>query len=185
MSEQRPWQPEVPDYMSDFVNRLSKLDRGECAILRRNAGLTIAESRGALGLFYRLLPSGIGTGREEIFFLVATLYPLNERRMSGDFGQTIRTLKQKTGRDSLDRRMAILLDSQFDLVGGRTPGGGELAFRLRQAVKLAAGHEIGIDWPLLLRDLTWWTDPDRRVQKRWARSYFRTEAIAETKGGDL
>lgn len=163
-----------PGVVSRFIERLYELDRGDKAILRRNAGYTIAQSRNATGIFYRILPPEIvGHRDEEIYFLVATLIGYNhEPAPEGDYGATMRAVRAKTSSDSIDRRMRILLDSEFDLVDGLRPGGGEMAYRLRQSVKLAAGQRVGVDWPRLLDDLLWWSHPDKRARKRWARSYY-------------
>lgn len=175
-----------------FFGRLGQLGRGELAVLRRNAGSTLGESRNALGLLYRLLPPAFSGGRdEEVFFLAATLFAVNPNPGKGDFGVTMRAVdrarakERRTGgsppddstEGPIDRRMRILLDSEFERIDGR-PGGGELAYRLRQCVRLAAGAGAGVDGPLLLRDLRRWNHPDRHVQKRWARSYF-TAATTE------
>lgn len=158
-----------------FINRLRDLnegDRGSMAILRRNAGLSIGESRGALGVFYRLLPMQLGV-REEIYFLVATLYPLNTRAYPGEnFGQSMATLRKVKDSESIERRMMILLDAEYDRgqMGVIRPG--ELGFRLRQAVRMLKSEDIGIDWVLLLNDLLRWSHPDKWVQKQWARSFF-------------
>ena len=79
--------------------------------------------------------------------------------------------------------MATLIDSDLDLIDGHKPGGGELAYRLRQTVKLANGHEVGVDWLQLLKDLERWQYPEKRVQKAWARSYFGHEK--ETAKGEI
>lgn len=156
-----------------FVSALRALDRGELAVFRRNAGRTIAESRDALGLFYRVLPPDkVGSRDEEVYFLVATLFALNDRPHSGDFGTTMLELaRRRRSRDGVDRRMSALLDSEFGSVDGR-PAGGEMSYRLRQCVRLARSHEVGVDWPRLLADLVWWGHSERRVRKQWARSYF-------------
>lgn len=179
-----------------FFRRLGDMRRGELAVLRRNAGSTLGETRNALGLFYRLLPPAFAGGRdEEIFFLTATFFAVNPTPGRGDFGATmwavdqVQAERRRTGgppRDDstegpIDRRMRILLDSEFEQVDGR-PGGGELAYRLRQCVRLAASAGVGVDGPLLLRDLRRWDHPDRYVQKRWARSYFT--AASPEQGND-
>ncbi|CAJ36457.1 type I-E CRISPR-associated protein Cse2/CasB [Methanocella arvoryzae] len=160
----------------EFLANLAKMaesDRGGMAILKRNAGNTIAESRGAMKTFYSLLPYGISDSPyEEIYFLIATLYGHNKYRFTGDFGQTMKLVRESSNSESIDQRVSTLLDSEFNIVDGIKPGGGELAYRLRQCVKLASGHEIGVDWYRLLQDLKYWGYPEKRVQKRWARSYF-------------
>ncbi len=161
----------------EFVNNLKTLERADLAVLKRNAGRAVAESRGAMGLFYRVLPQQIvGSISEDIYFLVATLYPLNSQDHDGDIGATMRAVKTLRGKtkenDSMDRRMNALLDSEFDPGSGMPSGGGEMAYRLRQAVKLAAAAGVGINWQKLTEDLAFWSHPDRRARKRWARSYY-------------
>lgn len=153
----------VKEQSKQFITRLSQLDAGELAMLRRNAGNTLAQSRGAYGLFYRLLPALLES-RAEVYFLVASLYDLNRFNLPGNFGQTMRQVKKLSGSANVDRRMAILLDSSMD--------GGELGYRLRQCVKLATSRGVGINWEQLLLDLLQWHYPSKQVQKTWAKSYF-------------
>ncbi|OLS12946.1 MAG: hypothetical protein RBG13Loki_3432 [Promethearchaeota archaeon CR_4] len=170
-----------------FLQRLSNLDRGEIAILKRNSGATIGESKGAMPLFYSLLPSSERAQYdEEIFFLVATLWawtykeerPRPPKRPWNDFGETMRLVREdpNSSPEAVNRRISILLDSQFSALERGRPCGGELAYRLRQCVKLATSKEKGVDWLQLLQDLRWWNHPQKRVQKRWIHSYFGTRA---------
>lgn len=155
-----------------FITTLKELDRGDLAVLRRNAGMSMSESRGALGLFYSLLPANLGPS-EEIYFLVATLFPWNQREGGeGDFGRSMAIVRSRGASESLDRRMTILLDADFDWVDHTRFRPGELGFRLRQSVKLMASKEVAVDWQTLLRHLLQWSNPEKWVQKEWARSYF-------------
>lgn len=166
---------EYPVLITKFIDNLQNLKLGEIACLRRNAGSTIAESRNCLGLFYRFLPYEVsGKREEELYFLVATLYGLNGYVIHGDFGVTMKEIKLKTNSENIDRRMLILLDSRFGITENFHPGGGEMAYRLRQCIKLADSHQIGVDWEHLLYDLTYWSWPEKKVQKQWARAYFGT-----------
>jgi CRISPR system Cascade subunit CasB len=156
----------------EFVGRLEELGhrdsaRGDLARLRRCAGRSLGECPEAFGLFYRLLPYPV-RGRErdeELYFLVATLFA-SDPRSSGarNFGATMAALaiSRGAGREGIDRRMAVLLDTPRE----------DLGFRLRQLVALAASSDVGVNWRVLLSDLLWWDHPARRVQRRWARSYF-------------
>lgn len=158
---------------------LAEKNKGDLAILKRNVGNTIAESHGASKSFYSILPYGVPENKEEIFFLVSTLYGHNKYPHAGDFGKTMRRIRDKKIKnggspDSLDRRMAVLLDNDFNYAEGY-PAGGELPYRLRQCVKLANNSEVGVDWSKLLHDLLQWSHPDKYVQKRWAKSYFGHE----------
>ncbi|MHA1253498.1 MAG: type I-E CRISPR-associated protein Cse2/CasB, partial [Candidatus Helarchaeota archaeon] len=96
----------------------------------------------------------------------------NNYSFTGDFGKTMRLVRNRAGTESINARFAALLDSDFDIVGNIYYGGGALAFKLRQCIKLANSHEIGVDWYQLLKDLKFWTHPSKFIKKRWARSYF-------------
>lgn len=167
----RPW--DIQDYERQFIATLGTLDRGDLSRLRRAAGLAIREAR-MDWTFYRWLPPGPHTtANEELYFLVATLYPFNPRSADGNLGASLRQWAHslRTGHDSLDRRVVILLDSHLN-GPRRKPEPGELGYRLRQTVKLLGGQEIGIDWVQLLHDVCHWNDPSKWVQKQWAREYF-------------
>lgn len=145
----------------EFLQKLFKLDAGDKARLKRDAGKLIAESQ-SLGLFYRLLPYGLSTAQEEIFFLLATLYPLGDEGGTGNFGASLRLARDPKNPKGLDRRVEILLDSDKT----------QLPFRLRQAVRLLKSKHIAINWQQLLVDLKRWNYTSRIVQKQWARTYF-------------
>jgi CRISPR system Cascade subunit CasB len=146
-----------------FVEALGRLDTGEKARLKRNAGFTLAEARDVLGVFYRLLPPTVSRAQYEDYFLVATLYPLAEG--SGrhrDLGATLRAARSDTNAKGIDRRVEALLDAE----------GEQLRFRLRQAIRFAQSSRVTVNWPQLLRDVLRWDHPARFVQQRWAESYF-------------
>jgi CRISPR system Cascade subunit CasB len=153
------------------VTDLRETDRGKFAILKRNTGNTLAEARG-IAWFYRLLNKYAHRRDEEIYFLVATLIGHNKRTETGNFGASMKQLADKSSnREAVERRFAVLLDAGFDRVNGQKAGS-ELAFRLRQMVKLADSKEVGVDWAQLLIDLRQWNHPDKFVQKRWAASFY-------------
>ena len=157
--------------VEEFVERLEELGhrraaRGDLARLRRCAGRPLGECPEAFQLFYRLLPYSVrGRDREEeLYFLVATLFALNPRSSGArDFGATMAALatSRGAGREGVDRRVAVLLDAPLEDL--RLPAGQLVALAPRRyRYQLAA----------LARDLLWWDHPARRVQRRWARSYF-------------
>jgi CRISPR system Cascade subunit CasB len=144
----------------EFCENLSKLDAGEKARLKRNAGRTLAQSRRVMGLFFnRLLPYGVPGYQEGKYFLVATLYPLADSGGAGSLGASLRRAKEH---DSLDRRVEILLDADD----------AHLPFRLRQTLRFLYSKRQPVNWPLLLRDLLAWNSEKRWVQEQWARDYF-------------
>jgi len=158
--------------VEEFVSRLEALarpdaTRGDLARLRRCAGRPLGDCPGVYQLFYRLLPYAVrGDERaEERYFLIATLFALNPRSArERDLGASLRALAAARGAGAagIDRRLAVLLDAPA----------GDLVFRLRQVVALCAAADVAVDWRSLLSDLLWWEQPQRRVQRRWARSYF-------------
>lgn len=148
--------------IAEFVNKLAALDAGDKAKLKRDAGRPIAEAQ-SIGLFYRLLPYGLRReGDEEKYFIVATLYPLGKSGNVGNFGASLRQVRNDKNKRGLDRRVEILLDADFE----------QLRFRLRQAVKVLKSNEVAINWQILLEDLLRWNPTSRFVQKEWARAYF-------------
>jgi CRISPR type I-E-associated protein CasB/Cse2 len=74
------------------------------------------------------------------------------------FGANL-TLEQKQRRE---RRFIDLLDTDAE----------GLPCKLRQAITLIARDGVGLDWVLLIRHLRRWADPERWVQKSWARGFW-------------
>lgn len=144
-----------------FLQNLSALDAGGKARLKRDAGKPLAEAQ-SLGLFYRLLPYGLSAAQEEIYFLVATLYPLADGGSKGNFGASLRRARDLKNHKGLDRRVEILLDSDAT----------QLPFRLRQAVRFLKSRQVAVNWQKLLEDLLRWNYLNHTVQKQWARAYF-------------
>jgi CRISPR system Cascade subunit CasB len=163
----------IPPQVQLFIERLGKLNPGDRARLKRNAGRTLAEAHNALGLFYRSLPPGVSERDYETYFLVATLYPLAEDGGAGDLGQSLRRAR-RTARSGagLDRRVEILLDADR----------AQLPFRLRQAIHFLHSNRVRVNWPQVLADLLKWNLPTRSVQQRWAKSYFAESQNQSKKG---
>jgi len=170
---------ELPDSIQKFVQNLTKLDAGDLARLKRNAGNRFDEAGRVMGLFYnKVLPySNVGDWVEDRYFLVATLYSLLEKRQdkdapasSGtpppiDFGLSLRRIRTADNETGLDRRIERLLDADDQ----------QLAFQLRQAIHFLASNRGRVDWGHLLDDLLNWSHPNKWVQKKWAKSYFGKE----------
>jgi CRISPR system Cascade subunit CasB len=95
-----------------------------------------------------------------------------ERR---SFGRAVAQLYLRRDRtESIEQRFIALLDADE----------GQLAHHLRQMVQLLRAEEgIRIHWVELLTDLRHWKDDERRVQRRWARAFYR-EAFATPDAND-
>ncbi len=179
------FQKERERQIAEFIANLAKLDEGDRARLKRNAGKSLADSRDVRLLFYsRIAPRGMAAWQEERYFLLATLYPMDkaqrrrERHSSdqnteeslpaasfGSFGKSFRMARTDLNKAGLDRRFARLLDADFE----------DLRFQLRQAVTRLTNDGLPIDWPQLIRDILRWDQPERYIQRNWARDYVAAE----------
>ena len=150
-----------------FVHKLEMLNTVDMARLKRNAGKSLAEARGVNMLIYHLLPFNISNTHAEMYFLVATLYPLADGGGSGNFGASLRRAQNITNRKGIDRRIEALLDAE----------GAQLSFRLRQAIHFLHSNRVRVNWNQLLDDLLHWNHPERFVQHSWAREYYAVPEI--------
>lgn len=159
----------------EFIERIEGLDTGELAMLRRGCG----ERDPVDGRCPWLVGLIHGITSEATAFLVASLlaqYKTTDirdgrHRIDGNFGLTWKRAIAGMDSKSIERRFHILLDADYD----PWTGDGDLPYRLRQLVRYAANKRIGVDWSRLLTDLKFWNQPEKRVQKRWARSFFSNE----------
>lgn len=168
-----------PDSADRFVERVEKLDNGALAQLRRAAGDRLHERPELLWF------AGVTRGPESegVDFLVATLLAqystatirARGHRANGNFGRTWKLAIGPAPSESIRRRFDILLNSDL-----AWDGGGDLPYRLRQMVRYAAAHGVGVDWPQLLRDLRRWPYAEKRPQKEWARSFFSGTPDSDT-----
>lgn len=150
--------------IAQFIENLNTLTDSEKARLRRNAGRTIAESRGVLPIFYRTLPYTTPERDHETYFMVATLFSFAKNGNDRNLGATLKRIKDDGKTAGPDRRMTALLDADS----------GQLTFRLRQLVRLIHAHDQHVNWKTLLDDLLRWQLPNRPVQRRWAMAYYGT-----------
>lgn len=168
---------ETAKKLVERIRALKESDRGRFAALKRNTGNSLAESRGCFW-FYEFVPPWIEENNRllETTFLVATLIPHNRYTAEDSLPKALKRIRPNSdqGKASMDRRFGILLDA------GYTPGqDSELVFRLGQIIQLLESKRVGVNWSQLLVDLTNWNNPDKFIQKRWARAYFSAENLGE------
>lgn len=181
MTEQR----QIPPFIQTFVKALEKLDGEERARFKRNAGNTLEESRDVLGLFYRKLLHNreLSEQAENIYFLIATLYPFEKPpRQKSDEGQeqsappppslgaSLQTVRTEKNGEGLDRRVERLLDADEQ----------QLPFYLRREIHFLTNEGKRLNWAYLLHDILQWQHPDHWVQRKWAKDYFATQVETES-----
>lgn len=171
-----------PDrFLPGLYALLDQRNRGRLAALRRGLGRPLATPGDAAREFYRLLPARVSHRDEMAYWTAATLFaafpPGNGANVAtgASVGAALRRLgEQQGGEDALARveRRAL------QLLAARLPA---LSTHLRGTAALLRGEGIVLDPAVLVRDLRRWDAPDRRVQQRWARDFWRvSEKTGET-----
>jgi CRISPR system Cascade subunit CasB len=98
------------------------------------------------------------------YFVTAAMFGINPKHLkSMTIGNCFQQLVQKSKTDSLEKRFLALLNAHPD----------DLPQRLYRMTRRFKSEELGLDYYTLLRDLLNWDRADRRVQKRWARDFYR------------
>lgn len=154
-----------------FIKYLESLagrqERAALAHLRRGLGKppkTAVEMYPYLGQFLSGEPdaSKINHRRENAVFIVAALFAYYPDAKSnvGNLGASLRQMKEDG--DSIEKRFVALLNAEID----------ELPDYLRQIVGLLKSREIAVNWQTLFEDVQFWSSENRRVQSRWARSFW-------------
>ena len=106
--------------------------------------------------------------RDQWFFAVATLFALHPQDQQGreSLGGAFAKLRKES--DSIEKRFQLLLACDED----------GLFKQLVQIVSLLKSKNVPINWFRLLDDLTQndWDDPERPIQLRWARDFYKPAA---------
>ena len=172
-----------PSRQERFIAYLESLadreDRGPLAMLRRGLGKPPGTVMEMYPYVAPWVPDNAKRREENAYYLVAALFglhPLNWRIDKSrpayhptNFGASYAQLKKDAdGNDrttSAERRFVGLLNCHHD----------DLPDHLRHGVSLLSSRNIPVDWARLLSDLRHWDDPDRYVQRNWARSFWTSE----------
>jgi CRISPR type I-E-associated protein CasB/Cse2 len=147
--------------------------RGILAALRR--GLSgREESRGPLWPYVAKYLDEREHATDRWFFVVGALagwHPLTGAPKYQSLGEAARVLRD--GSESMNAHFAALLACDER----------DLPHHLRHITALLAAHDTPVNWLRLLYDLVLdqgWRHPDRKVQSRWARDFYRTEYSSAT-----
>lgn len=155
-----------------FIKHLRLLEARDDGSSRAGLAALRAGLRGKDGIAVEMMPHVAPyLGEREQpgdrwFFAVAALFALHplatDERLSlgGSFGG----LRQNS--DSIEKRFQLLLASDEE----------DLFERLKQIVSLLKADNVPVNWYTLLTDLTTnsWDDPERTLQLRWARDFYRS-----------
>ena len=169
---------EIYDRIGEFVNRLKSFaqeeheNRGALADLRSG----LRTDPGQAPRMFKYVAPYLGekiSDNDRWFYVVGAMFGANPEHVKGNtIGKCFKILSEK-GSDSIEARFVALLGSHQD----------DLHRHLYHAIGLIKSKEIGLDYYQLVRDLTNWDNPDRYVQNKWARDYYRKSNNTE-KGED-
>lgn len=149
---------------ASFLKGLTE-NRGALAALRRGLSQEGAAWAGMHRYVAGWLTDNDGHWDEQRFYLVAALFGRYAcaKEANGSFGASCRQLGAARGGEAVERRFVALLAADSESLG----------VHLRHFVSMFAAEDIAVDWAQLLRDLRWWGQPERRVQRRWAKEFWR------------
>lgn len=150
-----------------FIARLQELaqkqDRGALSALRRGLGKEPGTAPEMFRYVEPFLPYSRSKSYESACYLVAALFAFHSLSTSGgNFGAHFAMARSENGDDALERRFTTLLSCHPE----------DLPDYLRQAVSFLKSKDIPVNWNQLFWDLQNWDEEDRRVQKKWANSFW-------------
>ncbi|WP_324715610.1 type I-E CRISPR-associated protein Cse2/CasB [Carboxydochorda subterranea] len=109
--------------------------------------------------------------QREAYYLVAGLFALHPFSGSKTLPEAMAELRITRKSASIEARFVALLDSDRD----------QLPDRLRHAVILVTrSQNMALDWVRLLTDVVEWFRPDRKIQREWARAFYRAMGTQPT-----
>ena len=151
-------------YITHLQSFAESDERGPLAALRRGLG----QQPGTVAEMYRYvvpwLPESPSQTQEAAYYLVASLFAFHPKSTSiGNMGTHMSQARTLASDEALERRFGALLAAHRE----------DLPVYLRQAVSYLKSKDVLVNWDELFRDLQQWHYQDRRVQKRWAREFWR------------
>lgn len=157
-------------FIRDLERLVANEDRATLAALRRGLGREPGEAAEMYPYVVPRLPPNAHGREEAAYYVVAALFALHQgswaigagERRATNLGASFRRLAEERDSASIEGRFVALLNSDER----------DLGEHLRQVVALLKVGEVPVDWLRLLRDIQWWGDARRRVQRAWARGYW-------------
>lgn len=140
-------------------------DRAMLAELRRGLGRTPEESPGMFQYVMPFVHEHTSRWEETNMYSIASLFALHPvSAAKGNIGEHLHSYVLAVGDDAATTRRFVQLLRQD------RPS---LDIPLRQHISILRSKEIPVNWHQLMFDLNYWDHPNRFVQKRWARGYWR------------
>jgi CRISPR system Cascade subunit CasB len=157
--------------MSTFIEMLEDMAKKESkvrAVLKRSLAFDPGAYPPAFPYIEPRLGNDDGNWKRTIYYLVGGLWAIHWRKGQGE-GQSLPDVcgshfLASDKSPSIEKRFIALLDADE----------GQLPFRLRQMVALL--KEYTIDFDALRQDLLSWNHPEKFVQIKWARAFYRTDS---------
>ena len=165
-----------------YLNHLEEQDRGALAELRRSLGF----APGAYPPAYPYVERFAGNERSVndsfrlALYVTAGLFALNPKNSTGSLAASLGQLMRNRNSESIEKRFIALL--------GADPG--NISNYLRQVVSLLAADDLGLDYVVLLDDLSRWLNPYAvewrdKIRQRWARDFYRVLTSQEFEPGQI
>ncbi|MBV6512999.1 MAG: CRISPR-associated protein Cse2 [Ignavibacteriaceae bacterium] len=150
-----------------YLRTLSE-DKAAMSALKRGA----AHQPGEYPPQFRYIVPFIPEKSSELpYFLTATLFGIHPQdASSGSFGTAFKRIYLDTGSDSIELRFNALLQAREE----------DLPYHLRNAVSLLASRDISVNYTELFDAIRNWSHPDKFVQKRWAKDFWRPDFANDT-----
>lgn len=139
-------------------------DRGALASLRRGLGCEPGHAPEMFPYIVRWIPEKASREEEAAYYRIASLFAFHPLSASnGNLGTHLaQTISSENDQAAVERRFVALLKAHPDDLGNH----------LRQSISFLKSKEQPVNWHQLFRDLRAWSDPEKRVQKRWASGFW-------------
>jgi len=166
-------------FISHLVNLVREKDRGALAALRRGLGKPPGSAREMDRYVLRELPAVATETQENAYYLVGALFAYWHQgkddvteKVPANLGESLRWLvvheASETGRwedaeKRIEKRLVALLNCHRD----------DLPAHLRHTIGLLKSKDVPVAWTRLLWDVQNWQNESRKVQRDWARKFWR------------
>lgn len=159
------------DIYEKFIDKLFSLDAADRTALKRNAGKLMQDAdTTAIIAFYRAAPHGVKPYETAVWFAVACMACLQKERTQGLPFEICLSMVGDSSK-SLTKKVIVLLDSDWDAC---------MIQKLYRLAKIIDLNNLNIDYRSLLGDLLRWRNPNRVIQKKWARRYSEKQQNDES-----